>query len=210
MNQAARQGLLFIVSAASGTGKTSLVHALIAADGNLAVSVSHTTRPRRPGEQEGADYHFVDPDTFQDMAERGDFLEDADVFGNRYGTSRSAVDDQLNTGLDVILEIDWQGARQVRAAYPHAASIFILPPSRAALVQRLEGRGLDAADVIEARSHKAREEISHYAEYEYLVVNDDFATALEELSQIIAARRLGLQPQRERLESLLADLLREQ
>lgn len=210
MSRASRQGLLFIVSAASGTGKTSLVRALIAEDGNLAVSVSHTTRPRRPGDQEGVDYYFVEPESFQDMAERGDFLEDADVFGNRYGTSRKSVDVQLGTGMDVILEIDWQGARQVRAAYPDAASIFILPPSRAALVQRLEGRGLDDANVIEARSHKARDEISHYGEYDYLVVNDDFATALGELTQIIAARRLGLQPQRERLESLLEDLLREQ
>jgi guanylate kinase len=210
MSQASRQGLLFIVSAASGTGKTSLVRALIAQDGNLAVSVSHTTRPRRPGDQEGVDYHFVEPELFREMAKRGDFLEDADVFGNRYGTSKRTVDKQLRTGVDVILEIDWQGARQVRAAYPDAASIFILPPSRAALVQRLEGRGLDAANVIEARSDKAREEISHYAEYDYLVVNDDFATALGELTQIIAARRLGLQPQRERLGALLKDLLREQ
>jgi guanylate kinase len=210
MSQASRQGLLFIVSAASGTGKTSLVRALIAQDGNLAVSVSHTTRPRRPGDQEGVDYHFVEPELFREMAKRGDFLEDADVFGNRYGTSKRTVDKQLRTGVDVILEIDWQGARQVRAAYPDAASIFILPPSRAALVQRLEGRGLDAANVIEARSDKAREEISHYAEYDYLVVNDDFATALVELTQIIAARRLGLQPQRERLGALLKDLLREQ
>ncbi len=210
MSQASRQGLLFIVSAASGTGKTSLVRALIAQDGNLAVSISHTTRPRRPGDQEGVDYHFVEPKLFREMARRGDFLEDADVFGNRYGTSKRTVDEQLRTGVDVILEIDWQGARQVRAAYPDATSIFILPPSRAALVQRLEGRGLDAANVIEARSDKAREEISHYGEYDYLVVNDDFATALSELTQIIAASRLGLQPQRERLGALLKDLLRQE
>ena len=208
MSQAPRQGLLFIISAASGTGKTSLVHALIAQDGNLAVSVSHTTRPRRSSEQEGVDYYFVNAETFEQMAERGEFLEDAEVFGNRYGTSKTSVDERLNAGVDVILEIDWQGARQVRAAYPDAASIFILPPSRAALVQRLEGRGLDAADVIEARSEKAREEISHFADYDFLVVNDDFDTAVGELEQIITARRLGLRPQKERLGPLLEDLLR--
>ncbi len=208
MSHASRQGLLFIVSAASGTGKTSLVHALIADDGNLAVSVSHTTRPRRSNEQEGVDYHFVDPECFDQMAERGDFLEHAEVFGNRYGTSKLTVDEQLNNGIDVILEIDWQGAGQVRAAYPEAASIFILPPSRVALAQRLKGRALDAADVIKARSDKAREEISHFGDYDYLVVNDDFDTALHELEQIVAARRLGLRPQRQRLEALLEDLLR--
>ena len=209
MSQASRQGLLFVVSAASGTGKTSLVRALIAQDGNLAVSVSHTTRPRRAGDKEGVDYYFVEPESFQEMADRGDFLEDAAVFGNRYGTSRKTVNEQLGTEVDVILEIDWQGAQQVRAAFPDATSIFILPPSRAALVQRLEGRGLDAANVIQTRSDKAREEISHYGEYDYLVVNDDFATALADLTHIIEASRLGLQPQRERLESLLEDLLRD-
>lgn len=209
MSQASRQGLLFIVSAASGTGKTSLVRALIAQDGNLAVSISHTTRPRRPGDQEGVDYHFVEPELFREMAQRGDFLEDADVFGNRYGTSQRTVDEQLRTGVDVILEIDWQGARRVRELLPAAVSVFILPPTRAALEARLTGRGQDDAAVIARRMRDAVSEMSHYSEYDYLVINDDFQQAVDDLVAIFsgAGDALALAKQAETHSGLLASLL---
>ncbi len=183
-------GILFIVSAPSGAGKTSLLQALLSRDNGLALSVSHTTRSPRPGEVDGVHYHFVSEETFQRMAEEGAFLEQAEVFGNRYGTSEAAVRDQLASGRDVVLEIDWQGARQVRRVFPDAVSIFVAPPSIEALRERLERRGQDAVEVIERRMAQARDELAHYPEYDYLVINDDFEAALEGLHAIVRAERL--------------------
>jgi guanylate kinase len=200
-------GTLFIISAPSGAGKTSLVRALVAGLDNIQVSVSHTTRAPRPGERDGIDYHFVDAERFRAMLEQGLFLEHAHVFGRDYGTSRPWVLEKLREGVDVILEIDWQGARQVHSAWPDCVSIFILPPSRETLEQRLRCRAQDSEEVIARRMGAARQEMEHYAEYDYLVVNDDFATALGELSCIMRARRLRRQVQERRLEGLLKSLL---
>ena len=200
-------GTLYIISAPSGAGKTSLVKALVDTMPGLAISVSHTTRPRRDGETDGVDYHFVDADGFAAMVEAGDFLEHARVFGNAYGTARSSVQAQLDVGTDVILEIDWQGAQQVRAAMPGAVSIFVLPPSRDELERRLRARGKDTEDVIARRLQEARSEMSHYDEYDYLVVNDAFGHALEELVAVVRARRLRLTAQQDRLGATLRDLL---
>lgn len=189
-------GQLFIVSAPSGAGKTSLVHALVAAMPAITVSVSHTTRPMRPGEVEGRDYHFVQEPVFAAMVERDEFLEHALVFGNRYGTARGTVDATLAQGLDVVLEIDWQGARRVRELKPDAVSVFIMPPSLAELRRRLERRGKDGAEVIARRMDAAREEMSHYDEYRYLVVNDDFGRACADLEAIVRAARLATPRQR--------------
>ncbi len=185
-------GILFIVSAPSGAGKTSLVRALLERTAGLVLSVSHTTRPPRPGEVDGRDYHFVSPEVFERLAEAGAFLEQAEVFGNRYGTAEQGVRDQLAAGHDVILEIDWQGARQVRRRFPEAVSIFIAPPSIEALRERLAGRGQDDPEVIERRMAQARDELAHYVEYDYLVINDRFETALAELGCIITAERARL------------------
>lgn len=200
-------GTLYIISAPSGAGKTSLVKALVDTMPGLAISVSHTTRPRRDGETDGVDYHFVDADAFQAMVSADDFLEHAQVFGNHYGTARSSVKAQLEAGTDVILEIDWQGARQVRAAMPGAVPIFILPPSRHELERRLRSRGKDTEEVIARRLQEAQGEMAHYDEYDYLVVNDAFGHALEELVAVVRARRLRLAAQRDRLGSTLRDLL---
>ena len=201
-------GTLYIISAPSGAGKSSLLRALLESmGGELALSVSHTTRQPRPGEVDGADYHFVDGVAFAAMVSQGDFLEHAQVFDNRYGTSRQAVTDQLATGVDVILEIDWQGARLVRELLPGAVSIFILPPSLEALQQRLQERGQDAAEVIARRMRDAVSEMSHYDEYDYLVINDVFQTALDELAAIMRCGQLRLAPQGRRHAALLADLL---
>ncbi|MDN3516914.1 guanylate kinase [Aquisalimonas lutea] len=200
-------GTLYIISAPSGAGKTSLVKALVDTIPGLSISVSHTTRPRRDGEVDGVDYHFVDAEAFEAMAAAGDFLEHARVFGNAYGTARSSVEEQLEVGTDVILEIDWQGAQQVRAALPDAVSVFILPPSRRELERRLRARGKDSEDVIARRLREAQSEMSHYHEYDYLVVNDAFGHALEELVAIARARRLRLAAQQERLGDTLQDLL---
>lgn len=200
-------GTLYIISAPSGAGKTSLVKALVDTIPGLSISVSHTTRPRRDGEVDGVDYHFVDAEAFQAMADAGDFLEHAEVFGNAYGTARSSVEAQLRAGTDVILEIDWQGAQQVRQALPDAVSIFILPPSREELDRRLRSRGKDSEDVIARRLREAQGEMSHYHEYDYLVVNDAFGHALEELVAVVRARRLRLSAQRARLAATLQDLL---
>lgn len=201
-------GTLFIISAPSGAGKTSLVKRLIETTSGIAVSISHTTRPPRPGEQEGVHYHFVSLAAFEDMLKSNAFLESALVFGNRYGTSRAAVLTPLQTGHDVILEIDWQGAQQVRNQMPENASIFILPPSREALRQRLTGRGQDSVEVIDRRMAAALDELSHYAEFDYLVINDEFATALDELHAIVIAQRqrraAQLQRRRELLQALLS------
>ena len=201
------EGTLYTVSAPSGAGKTSLVAALIERCEGIRVSVSHTTRPMRPGETDGVNYHFIDETTFQGMLERTEFLEHARVFGNLYGTSRLAVEQELAGGTDVILEIDWQGARQVKALLPMTCSIFIMPPSRATLEQRLQSRGQDDADVIARRMAEAVEEMSHYEDGDYLVVNDDFDTALDQLEAIIVSQRLRTVRQKQRIADLLDDLL---
>lgn len=201
------RGTLFVVSAPSGAGKTSLVNALVERHAGVVLSVSHTTRAPRPGERDGTHYHFVSEAEFERMARGGEFLEHADVFGSHYGTGRGQVEDALRAGKDVVLEIDWQGARQVRDAMTDALGIFILPPSRDALVERLRGRGQDSPEVIEARMAKAREEISHYQEFDYLIVNDDFETALADLEAVVRAPRLHLDRQRDRHRELLQALL---
>ena len=200
-------GTLYIVSAPSGAGKTSLVKALLERMDGIRVSVSHTTRPPRPGEQDGVDYHFVDKAGFQRLVEAGDFLEHAQVFDNFYGTSRSAVQAQLDAGDDVILEIDWQGARQVRRQFPEAVGVFILPPSLEALRERLTGRGQDPDEVIERRMRDAVSEMAHYDEYDYLVFNDDFEVALADLQALFRADRLRLARQAARHADRLAGLL---
>lgn len=200
-------GNLYIVSAPSGAGKTSLVNALIQQLDDLKVSISHTTRACRPGEVDGVNYHFVAPDQFKQMLEAGEFLESAEVFGNHYGTSQHWVRETLATGSDVILEIDWQGAQQVRRLMPAAISIFILPPSRSALQERLNNRGQDPIDVITQRMAAAISEMSHYAEADYLVVNDVFGTALQELQAILIAARLQIDKQQQRQTRRLAELL---
>ncbi|GAA0558763.1 guanylate kinase [Halomonas salifodinae] len=201
------QGTLFIVSAPSGAGKTSLVRELIERLDGIEVSVSHTTRPRRPGEVDGVNYHFVDQPAFEAMIARGDFVEHARVFDNYYGTSRPAVQARLAAGQDVILEIDWQGARQVRQQFPEAPSVFILPPSRAALEQRLTGRGTDDAAVIARRMHDAISEMSHYDEYDHVIINDDFAVALDELCALVVAGRTRLARVRDSQGPLIEALL---
>jgi len=205
---AAGSGKLYILSAPSGAGKSSLLHALLDAVGaSVAVSVSHTTRKPRPGEINGKDYHFVDVATFQAMVGEGAFLEHARVFDNYYGTSRPAVEQQLAAGQDVILEIDWQGARLVRELMPESIGIFILPPTREALRERLQGRGQDDAAVIERRMRDAISEMSHYAEYEYLVINDVFERALVDLVAILRSHRLRLVQQSQVHAGLLRALL---
>jgi len=195
------RGRLYVISAPSGAGKTSLVRALLERDPKLRVSVSHTTRRQRPTEQHGRDYWFVDVDTFRDLVARGEFLEHAQVFDNCYGTGRAQVRSLLAAGHDVILEIDWQGARQIRAAMPECRSIFVLPPSRTALEQRLRGRGTDSAEVIARRLRDAVDDMSHWSEFDYVIVNDDFETAVADLQRILsghgddlAASRPGLAP----------------
>jgi guanylate kinase len=200
-------GTLFTVSAPSGAGKTSLVNALVQRCEGLHVSVSHTTRPIRPGEQDGVDYHFVSEEAFLAMLERAEFLEHARVFGNLYGTSGVWVEQQLRRGHDIILEIDWQGAQQVRRLLPQSRAIFILPPSREDLLQRLNRRGQDDAGVIAARMKAAVEEMSHYVESDYLVVNKEFDQALNELQSIVNSARLVTSRQQDALSSLLRDLL---
>ncbi len=200
-------GTLFTVSAPSGAGKTSLVNALAGRRDGLRISVSHTTRPRRPGERDGVNYHFVSDAEFEAMASRGAFLERALVFGNHYGSSREWVDRQLAQGHDAILEIDWQGASQVKRLVPACISIFVLPPSRAALRERLQIRGQDDDSVIAARMAQATEEIRHYHEADFLVVNDDFEEALADLDCIVRNHRLRTEKQTSRWHDLLAELL---
>jgi len=201
------KGTLYVVSAPSGAGKTSLVKAMLAQDNEIVVSVSHTTREMRPGEQNGVDYNFVTMDQFNQMIEASDFLEFAEVFTNKYGTSQRWVETQLEQGKDVILEIDWQGAQQIRRLMPDCLSIFILPPSRDALEQRLTNRGQDSEDVIGLRMSEAVSEMSHYAEYDFLVINDDFDTALNELHGIFLAERMKISQQQDRCHDLLVSLL---
>ena len=201
------QGTLFVVSAPSGAGKTSLVQALVESTPSLHASISHTTRTQRPGEQDGVNYHFVSQDQFAEMLNQGAFLENAQVFGNLYGTSKESVSQQVKAGKDVILEIDWQGAQQIRRQMPDAVSIFILPPSKHILKQRLEGRGQDSEQVINSRMAQATEQISHHVEFDYLIVNDDFDTALGELKALIKCQRLTTPKQCERYQELLTNLL---
>tara|TARA_B110000967_G_scaffold133255_1_gene136022 strand:+ start:838 stop:1476 length:639 start_codon:yes stop_codon:yes gene_type:complete len=206
------RGNLFTVSAPSGAGKTSLVNALVATDERLRVSVSNTTRAIRPGETDGVNYHFTDAATFEQMIEDGSFLEYATVFGNSYGTSKIWVNEQLDLGFDVILEIDWQGAMQAHQwlmAEQGSAGvgIFILPPSLDALRSRLEGRGQDGSDIIDGRMAAAVDEMSHFEQADYLIINDDFDIALADLKAVILATRLRLSQQQRQYQPLLASLL---
>jgi len=201
------RGTLYIVSAPSGAGKTSLVAALLQELEGVVLSVSHTTRKPRPGEVDGQHYHFVSAERFLDMIEAGDLLEHAKVFDNFYGTSRAAVAAQMDAGQDVILEIDWQGARQVRAAIPEAQSIFILPPSRTELERRLRGRGQDDESVIQRRLRDAESDSSHYDEYGYTVVNSDFDQAVRDLASIFRANRLRTPEQAARNRAMIKSLL---
>ena len=203
-------GTLFTISAPSGAGKTSLVSALVESTANICVSVSHTTRPMRPGEQDGVDYHFVDEASFQKIIETSGFLEQARVFNNLYGTDQSWVETKLAEGKDVILEIDWQGADQVRHLLPESVSIFVLPPSRQALENRLTKRGQDEPAVIAQRLAEATEEMSQYANADFLVINDDFSKALDEIRAIITAKRVSSMKQQYRHQSLLQELLSSQ
>ncbi|WP_085703987.1 guanylate kinase [Pseudomonas sp. B8(2017)] len=200
-------GTLYIVSAPSGAGKTSLVTALIKADKHVSVSVSHTTRAMRPGEQHGVNYHFVSHDDFKGLIAKGDFLEHAEVFGNFYGTSRSALQEVLDQGNDLILEIDWQGAQQVRKLMPEALSVFILPPSQQALRERLDGRGQDSEEIIAGRMKEAVSEMVHYDEYDYVIINDDFDVALEDLKAVFRSNRLVLKKQQQRHAALLKQMI---
>lgn len=200
-------GTLFIVAAPSGAGKTSLVRALLEAEQDILVSVSHTTRPPRPGERDGVDYHFVTPETFQAMVREDAFLEHATVFDHCYGTSRHWVLEKLTQGLDVILEIDWQGARQVKSQLHDAVGIFILPPSRETLQRRLTGRNQDSASTIARRMRDAQSEMSHYDEFDYLVVNDIFERALQELRAVVLARRLRMAVRKLEVRNLINSLL---
>jgi guanylate kinase len=191
------KGSLFIVSAPSGAGKSSLVKAALAEDKRLALSVSYTTRSPRAGETNGREYHFVDRKTFDAMLQRGDFLESAEVHGNRYGTSQSWIEEARSRDLDILLEIDWQGAQQVRKAFSDAVSIFILPPPPvlAQLEQRLRGRGQDPEEAIQRRLRDAREEIGHVAEFDYVIINNEFDEARRDLAAIVRATRLKLSNQ---------------
>jgi len=201
------QGSLFIIAAPSGGGKTSLVNALLKTDPRLVLSVSHTTRAARPGEIDGQHYYFVGEAEYEQMVNRGDFMEYARVFDHHYGTNRNSVARQLKQDRDVILEIDWQGARQVRAVFPDCCSIFIIPPSLEDLRKRLTGRGQDSASVIQRRMRDAQAEISHWAEFDYLVVNDNFDAALEELLAIINDHREGKPHKVNKNHQLLAQKL---
>ena len=184
-----RKGRLFVITAPSGAGKSSLIKALLKDDASLKLSTSYTTRPPRPGEQNGREYHFVTDPEFLAMRERGEFLESAEVHGNRYGTSRKVILDAIAAGEDLILEIDWQGARQVRAIYPQCVGIFILPPSVEELERRMRSRGQDAEEVIRRRVEAAREELTHAGEFKYAIINKDFETAKQELAEIIRKER---------------------
>lgn len=204
-------GNLFILAAPSGAGKSSLIKALMEKYGKSAanpmqVSVSHTTRAPRPGEVNGQHYHFVDKAEFEALIEQGAFFEWAEVFGNYYGTSRITIEETLHKGIDVFLDIDWQGARQVKAALPDTCGIFILPPSLNVLNERLNNRGQDSQEVIAGRMSKAVDEMSHYNEFDHLIINDDFDTALSELHGIVTAQRVRTVKQSMRHSSLIAEL----
>ena len=196
-------GTLFIVSSPSGGGKTSLVKSLLQAEPDVRLSISHTTRPPRAGEADGRDYHFVPLETFQRMLEAGEFLESAEIYGNRYGTSQKWIEGERAAGRDVLLEIDWQGAQQVRRLMPGTVSVFVLPPSLEVLESRLKGRGQDSAQVVARRMTAAREEMSHAAEYDYVIINEEFSRAALDLRSIVRAERLKTASQLARHSSLL-------
>ncbi len=200
-------GTLFIISAASGTGKTSLVKELLATTKNLVVSVSHTTREPRRGEIDGEHYYFTNKEEFMRLVGEAEFLEHAEVFGNYYGTSKTAVNDLLNAGVDVILEIDWQGALQVKRQFKDAVLIFILPPNREALRSRLSNRAQDTLKIIEERLAGAVREMQEYVNFDYIVINDDFNQALNELQSIICTYRLQVTKQSAKNQQLISDLL---
>ncbi len=202
-----KRGRLFVIAAPSGAGKTSLVKALLDSDAGLRLSVSHTTRKRRETEREGREYHFVSVADFEQLQRAGEFLEHARVFDNLYGTSRAFVEQQLAAGHDVVLEIDWQGARQVRRAMPQCVSIFILPPSRQALAERLARRATDTPEVIARRLAEAAGDMAHFREFDYVVVNDDFGRAVVDLRRIVAGAARDLRSDRAGLAPLLRDLL---
>jgi len=202
------KGNLYVISAPSGAGKTSLVRAIVEALPDVVVSVSHTTRKKRDGEVDGRDYHFIDDQQFQQMIADDQFLEHASVFGNHYGTSRQHAQEQLLSGKDVILEIDWQGARLVRKQMNECKSVFILPPSIQSLRDRLRGRKQDSEDIIESRMREAVSEMTHYGEFDYIVINDDFDRAREELASIFICNRMLLNHQQLTHADLLADLLK--
>ena len=199
------KGNLFVVVAPSGAGKTSLVAALLEQDRNVRLSISYTTRAPRAGEADGVNYHFVDRPKFESMIAADDFLEHADVYGNYYGTSRRWIENELSGDHDVLLEIDWQGARQVRSLFPHMVGIFILPPSLQELRRRLQGRGKDAPEAIERRMASSREEISHVLEFEYIIVNERFEAALTDLLSIVRAARVSRAQQAVRLAERLVE-----
>lgn len=203
----ATRGQLLIVSAPSGAGKTSLIKALMEQDQRVEVSVSHTTRPQRPGEVEGVNYFFISTETFHEMREAGAFFESAEVFGHFYGTSLTQLEARLSDGADVILEIDWQGAQQVRKLLPDSAWLFILPPSLEALKSRLQARGQDEEDTIDLRMRAARDEMSHWDEADYLIINDQFDVALEALQALVRSLRLRTGQQQSTLQDLIEDLL---
>ena len=199
-------GNLFIVSAPSGAGKTSLVSALLAGNADIDLSVSYTSRPPRPGEEDGKDYHFVSRETFLDMAKHGDFLESAEVYGNLYGTSQSWLEKKIASGRDILLEIDWQGAAQVRSKFPNAISIFILPPALQALEDRLKGRKQDSAEVIARRIASAREDVAHVVEFDYVIINDKLDDALQQLRAVVTAAGLRRDRQLARNQQLIRQL----
>jgi len=201
------KGTLYIISAPSGAGKTSLVKALLGTMSEVVVSLSHTTRAKRDEEVDAREYHFIDEKTFDQMVANDEFLEHADVFGNKYGTSRQHLQEQLLLGRDVILEIDWQGARQIRQLMGDCKSIFVLPPTMQALSDRLIGRGQDTEETIELRMNEAKSEMTHYAEFDYIVINDDFDTAVAELASIFVSNRLLADAQQQRHSEKLAELL---
>ncbi len=201
------KGTLYIISAPSGAGKTSLVKALLGTMSEVVVSLSHTTRAKRDEEVDGQEYHFIDEQTFDQMVANDEFLEHATVFGNKYGTSRQHLQEQLLLGRDVILEIDWQGARQIRQLMGDCKSIFVLPPTMQALCDRLIGRGQDTEQTIELRMNEAKSEMTHYAEFDYIVINDDFDTAVAELASIFVSNRLLADAQQQRHSKKLAELL---
>ena len=203
------RGTLFIVAAPSGAGKSSLVNAVLAATPGISLSISYTSRAPRPGERHAQHYHFVGKEEFERMVAAGDFFEHALVHGDYKGTARQSVEPQLAAGQDVLLEIDWQGARQVRTRVPDALSVFILPPSRAALESRMRSRGQDSEETIAKRLAAAREEMSHYSEFDFLIVNDDFETAVREMQSIFLASRLRRPIQAERHTLLVENLLRD-
>ena len=200
-------GHLYIVAAPSGAGKTTLVKLLLESDPDICLSISVTTRPPRPGEQNGREYHFVDVPDFLARIDKGEFLEWAEVHGNYYGTSKHWIAAQMESGRDVLLEIDWQGAQQVRKTFPSAIGIFILPPSLGVLQDRLSGRGTDSAETIARRLAAARDEMRHVDEFNYVIINDDLQQALENLKSVISASRLRYETQRRRHSALFASLL---